>query len=290
MSRGAALHNISQSAASQHLSELEKKLGVMLLDRSSRPVGLTPAGKLYLDLCRTVIRQEEEFHKNLERIKNRVEGEVRVASIYSIGLSEMTRARELFASRYPGVGLRVLYEHPDRVYEAVTAGDADLGLVSYPQGNRHLAVAPWREEEMAVAASPWHPLAQTAILVPSDIEGHDFVAFDEGLRIRREIDRFFREQDVELRIAMHFDNIQTIKEAVALGSGISVLPARTMQNEIEQGRLVAVPLLAPELRRPLGILYRKRRRLSVAVRAFLDLLLALPEPAAPRPERLPVRR
>ena len=72
-----------------------------------------------------------------------------------------------------------------------------------------------------------------------DRRQQDFIGFDEDLSIRRELDRFFREQGIEMRMAMQFDNIQMIKEAVALGSGISILPARTMLAEVEQGRLVA---------------------------------------------------
>jgi hypothetical protein len=79
-------------------------------------------------------------------------------------------------------------------------------------------------------------------------------------------------------MAMQFDNIQMIKEAVALGSGISILPARTMQAEIAQGRLVSIPLHAPELVRPVGIVHRKRKRFSHTVQSFLELLLEQPAP------------
>ena len=94
---------------------------------------------------------------------------------------------------------------------------------------------------------------------------------------RRELDRFFREQGIEMRMAMQFDNIQMIKEAVALGSGISILPARTMLAEVEQGRLVAVPLHAPDLVRPLGIVHRKRKKFNRAAQSFLELLQEAPD-------------
>src|SRR5207302_5758102 len=69
VSRGASHNGISQSAASQHIHELEKKLGMALLDRTTRPLALTPAGKLYLDLCRDVQRREEEFQTELDELK-----------------------------------------------------------------------------------------------------------------------------------------------------------------------------------------------------------------------------
>ena len=282
VSRGASLNGISQSAASQYLQEMERRMEVALLDRTTRPLALTPAGKLFYDLCRDSLRREEQFQVQLENLKGLAEGAVRVASIYSIGLSEMSRLQEEFAVRFPLAQLHVDYLRPDKVYEAVLADQADLGLVSYPEAAKDLAVIPWREEEMTVAAPPSHPLAAKPVLLPADLDGQDFVGFDEELMIRRELDHFFREHSIEIRLAMQFDNIQMIKEAVALGSGISILPARTMQAEIAQGRLVSIPLHAPELVRPVGIVHRKRKRFSHAVQAFLELLLEQPVPAGKR--------
>jgi len=278
ISRGAGMNAISQSAASQYIQETERRLGVTLLDRTTRPLALTPAGKLFYDLCRDALRREEQFQVQLENLKGLVEGAVRVASIYSVGLSEMSRLQEEFAVRFPNAQLHVDYLRPDKVYESVLTDQADLGLVSYPVGTKDLAVIAWREEEMAVALPPSHPLAGKAVLVPADLDGQDFIGFDEDLSIRRELDRFLRDQGIEIRMAMQFDNIQMIKEAVALGSGISILPARTMQAEIAQGRLVSIPLHAPELVRPVGIVHRKRKRFSNAVQSFLELLMEQPAP------------
>lgn len=232
---------------------------------------LTSAGKLYYDFCREVLRREEEFSADLEELKGESESMVRVGCIYSVGLSEMSRLQDEFAARHGSARLQVEYMRPDKIYEAVLAGDVDLGVVSYPSSTREIAVIPWRNEQMMVAAPPSHPLAERAELFPADLNGQMFVGFDEDLSIRRELDRFFREQGITIEIAMHFDNIQMIKEAVAVGAGLSILPARTMQVEIEQGRLVSIPLLAPGLERPLGIVHLKRRKFSRAALLFLEL-------------------
>jgi len=272
MSKGAALCGVSQSAASQHVQEVERRLGVTLFDRTKRPLELTPAGKAYADFCRDALRREDEFLLQLEGLKRDVEGTVRVASIYSIGLSEMSRLNQEFAERYPLAQLAVEYMRPERIYAAVRNGTADLGLVSYPESGREIEAIEWRREEMQLAAWPSHPLAARTEVNPSDLDGIAFIGFDEDLSIRRELDRFLRAQGVTVNLVMHFDNIQTIKEAVALGSGVSILPARTMQTEIDQGRLVAIRLNAPELARPVGIVRRRRKTFHRAAQAFMDLL------------------
>jgi LysR family transcriptional regulator, transcriptional activator of the cysJI operon len=273
MSRGAEHCGVSQSAATQHVQEVERRLGVALLDRSRRPLELTPAGRIYNEFCRDILRREEELAQALEEVKGDVEGTVRVASIYSTGLSEMSHLQEEFAHRYPAANLNVEYMRPDKIYDAVRNDTADLGLVSYPESSRDIAALPWRKEEMHVAVPPIHAFAALSEVDPAQLNGCDFIGFDEDLKIRRELDRFFRAQGIEVRLAMCFDNIQMIKEAVALGSGISILPARTMQAEIAQGRLAAVRLNAPDLVRPVGVVHRKRKKFNRATQSFLELLV-----------------
>lgn len=276
-SRGAGMNGVSQSAASQQVQDLEKALGIELLDRSTRPLAVTAAGQLYVEFCRDVLRRKEEFEVALERLKKDVEGTVRVASIYSVGLSEMVQLEQEFARRQPEARLEVEYLRPEKVYSAVLADEADLGLISYPEASREITVIPWRQEEMVVAASPYHPLAQRGTAIaPGDLNGVDFIGFDEDLPIRREVDRFLREQGIEVNLTFHFDNLQMIKEAVAHRAGVSIMPARIMLDEIAQGRLVAIAIAAPELFRPLGIIHRRKKRFHRVAQAFLELLCEKP--------------
>jgi len=274
ISKGAKLNGIGQSAASQHLQDLEDQLGIALLDRRSRPLTVTEAGKLYLEMCRDLLQRQDEFQAALERMKAEIEGTVRVASIYSVGLSEMSQIEQEFSRRYPEAHLEVEYLRPEKVYEAVITDRADLGLLSYPEATKEVTVLPWREEEMVVAASPYHPLAEKSQARPEDLEGLDFVGFDEDLPIRRDIDRFLREHHVQVNLTLHFDNLQMIKEAVAHGEGVSIMPARVMEEEVAQGRLVPIPISISSIRlyRPVGIVHRRKKRFHRAGQAFLELL------------------
>ena len=273
-SQGANLNGVSQSYASQQIRELEQELGIALLDRSTRPLSVTDAGKLYLEFCRDVLRRDEEFHAVLDRLKSEVDGTVRIAAIYSVGLSEMSELEREFSRRYPGALLEVEYLRPEKVYDAVISDRADLGLMSYAEPTRDATVLPWREEEMVVAVAPTHPLARWTGVDAHELQGLDFVAFDEDLPIRRDIDHFLRDHDVTVEITVHFDNLQMMKEAVAHGAGVSIMPARVMRAEIAQGRLLPVRLIPSTLFRPVRIVHRKRKRFNRATEAFLQLLQA----------------
>jgi DNA-binding transcriptional LysR family regulator len=272
LSRAAQINGISQSAATQHIQELERRLGTSLLDRSTRPLGLTDAGKLYADLCRDILRREEDFTAALEEIRGSSQGTLRIASIYSLGLSEMVRLKKEFAHVCPGASVHVELLRPDKVYDAVLGGSADLGFISYPEHRRDLTVIPWRDERMTVALYPSHPLAGRSSVRPRDIEGQNFVAFDEEVIIRRELDRFFRENDISVSTVMQFDNIQSIKEAVALGTGISILPETAMQAEVAQRRLVSLPLQGIDLLRPVALIHRRKKKLNMAALEFVRLV------------------
>jgi DNA-binding transcriptional LysR family regulator len=280
-SRGAAMNGISQSAASQHVQELERGLGVELLDRSTRPLVVTQAGRLYADFCRDILHRKDDFEVALQRLKQEVEGTLRVASIYSVGLSEMVEIEKEFARRQPEAKLEVEYLRPERIYEAVLAGEVDLGLISYPEARRDITVIPWRREEMVLAVAPTHPLARRGdAIAPEELNGADFISFDDDLPIRRHMDRFLKEHGVEVNIALHFDNIQMIKEAVTHRVGVSIMPVRTMRDDIQQGRLAAVRIADATLFRPLGIIHRKKKRFHRVAQAFLDLLREEPYPEA----------
>jgi DNA-binding transcriptional LysR family regulator len=243
-----------------------------LLDRSTRPLVVTPAGRLYGEFCRDILRRKEDFESALQRMRQEVEGTLRVAAIYSVGLSEMVSLEQEFARRQPEAKLEVQYLRPERIYEAVLAGEVDLGLISYPESRRDITVIPWRREEMVLAVSPEHALASRGdAVMPRELNGADFISFDEELPIRRHMDRFLKEHGVVVNVALHFDNVQSVKEAVT-HRGVSIMPARIMKDEVEQGRLAAVRIADATLFRPLGIIHRKKKRFHRVAQAFLDLL------------------
>jgi DNA-binding transcriptional LysR family regulator len=277
LSRAAELNGITPSAVSQQINELERGLGSRLLDRSTRPLSLTPEGRLYFELCRDVLRRHEEFEAALDQLKSDVEGVVRVAAIYSVGISEMSQLEERLHERLPNVRLEVDYLRPEKVYEAVADDRVDLGIVSYPEPARDISVLPWRDEEMVLATEPSHALAKKATVDAGDLQGVDFITFDDDLPIAREISRYFRSHGVEVNATMHFDNLQTIKEAVMIGSGVSIVPLRVLRAEIAEGRIAGVRLAAPGLFRPVGIIHRKKKRFHRAAAAFLNLLQETPD-------------
>jgi DNA-binding transcriptional LysR family regulator len=227
---------------------------------------------VYYEACRDIVRRYEEMEGQLDSLKSELEGSVRVASIYSIGLYEMARLKQEFEHLHPQTNIHLDYVRPEKVYQAVADDQADLGLVSYPHSTKDARVVPWRTEEMVLVCPPLHPLAQRELIRPADLEGQDFVSFDPDLSIRKAMDRFFRDHGVQRQVVLEFDNIQMIKEAVAIGSGISILPKPTVEQEVAQRRLAAIPIDAEGFGRPIGIIHGRKKTLSPAAAKFLRFL------------------
>lgn len=108
------------------------------------------------------------------------------------------------------------------------------------------------------------------------MNGVDFVGFDDELPISQHVERFLRDKGVEVNFTLHFDNIEMVKEAVALKAGVSILPHRVMREDLRQKRLTAIRLAGAALYRPLGIIHRKKKQFHPALQAFLDMLCEAP--------------
>jgi DNA-binding transcriptional LysR family regulator len=282
-SRGAAENGISQSSASQAVHQLELRLGVKLIDRSKRPLIVTPHGQVFYEGCKDLIGRYQELEARVKALENdqNVVGTVRVGSIYSVGLAHMTRFADQFRRLYPRADVRLEYLHPTRVIESVQEGLNELGLISFPQKWPDLAVIPWRDEEMVIAATPRHPISQSDAVEVERLEGVAFVAFESSLTIRRAIDRFLRKQGVQVDIALEFDNIENIKRAILeLPDAVAILPLPTLEHELKAGTLSAIRFRDHRLTRPIAIIHRAAAGLGLTAARFLDLLVQSASAAA----------
>lgn len=271
-SRGARENRVTQSCASQTVHQLEQRLGAALIDRFHRPWKLTPAGKVFYEGCRELVERFLEIENQVRGFQTESRSLVKVAAIYSVGLGPMNQYVRKFSELHPQAQVRIEYLHPDRVYEKVLEGEADVGIVSFPRSGRRFSVTPWRYERMVVALPPSHTLVRAREIDLSQIAGEKYVGLDRGLVIRREIDRFLKRRGIEVDVVQEFDNIEAVKRAVEVGSGLSILPRVTLEREIQTGSLRAVPFTGKPLWRPLGILQRRGGHPGANVALFIRLL------------------
>jgi DNA-binding transcriptional LysR family regulator len=271
-SRAAISNGITQSAVSQQIRALELRFQVSLIERGRRAFALTAEGEAFLGASREIVHVYEHLDDRLKSLSNIVEGRLCIGVIYSIGLHELPPYIKAFKTGHPAVEVRVEYRRSWELYGAVMEGEVDLGLVCYPAKKKGLQILPFLNDRLVMICHPRHPLAGRAAVNLRDLEGERFISFEPDQPTRKVIDRALREQGVHIHHAIEFDNVETVKRAVEIENGISIVPTRTVCQEVANGALAAVEITDPHMWRPLGVLLKRDRVRSPAVREFLSLL------------------
>ncbi|MHC4646076.1 MAG: LysR family transcriptional regulator substrate-binding protein, partial [Planctomycetota bacterium] len=151
-------------------------------------------------------------------------------------------------------------------------GDIDIGLVAAPKRDRRLVVYDFEQEPLVLACSPKHPLAKKSRIDIHQLQFEKFIAFGQDVPTRLWIDGILQRYNITIRPAMEFDNIETIKRAVEINSGVSILPKTAILQELGSETMKSVALSNESFVRPTGIIICKNKVLGRPARRFIELL------------------
>jgi Transcriptional regulator len=270
--KAAQINGVTQSAVSQQISSLERQFKSLLIERSKKKFRLTREGQVLYDFSKQIIQTYDGLHSKLQEIKDIISGTIRVATIYSIGLHDLPPYIKKFLKDYPTVHVHVEYRRANQVYEDVLSNVVDLGLVAYPNKDTKLEIVPLRKDPLVLICHPQHPLAKQKSIRLRSVADQKFVGFEPDIPTRKALDKVLKEQNVEVKTVMEFDNIETVKRAVEIDAGVSIVPQGTISQEVNKQTLAAVPIEDAELYRPLAAIYKKGKVLSPAMKQFINIL------------------
>ena len=271
-SRAAELNGITQAAVSQMVRAMERHFNALLLDRSQKQFQLSREGMRVYDAAKKVLQQYEKLLSELLEMKKVISGTIRISTIYSIGLYELPPYIKKFRHDYPSVDVRVEYRRSNLVYKDILHNSADFGLVAFPAKVRQIEIIPFRNDQLVLITPPGHPLARRTPVEVTALVGQKFIGLEPDSPTRKAIDRIFRENKIRVEHVINFDNVETVKRAVEIDVGISIVPLVAVLQEVKQGSLVAVHFRGLKFPRPLAILHRKGRVLMPAMRKFIETL------------------
>ena len=271
-SRAAVRNFITQSAVSQQVKNMETRFETQLLRRDGKSVTPTPAGRIFYERSRAILDSFEHMQLEMKSIGQDMAGSVRVATIYSVGLHELSVVVKMFLKIYPKVNLHVEYSKGARVYEDCLRGALDLGIVTYPEPRKGLRIISLPADKLVLICAPDHPLARRHHINIRKLNEQNYVAWEKGMASRTALDRIFQENDIQVHIVMEFDNIETIKRSVEIGAGVSIVPLMSVQKEVQTGTLIQIHITDKNFYRQLGIIVRSKQPLSPAARKFIELM------------------
>jgi len=274
--KAAQINSVTQSAVSQQISALERVFKSLLIERSKKRFRLTREGQVLYDYSKQIIQNYESLHSKLQELKDIISGTIRVATIYSIGLHDLPPYIKKFMRSYPTVNVHVEYRRSNQVYEDVASNVVDLGLIAYPVKDSKLEIIPLRKEPLVLICHPQHPFAKQKAIKLKALAGQNLIGFEPDIPTRKALDKILREYHVEVKVVMEFDNVETVKRAVEIDAGISIVPIGTVTQEIAKNTLAAVEIEDGEFYRPLAAIYKKNKVLSPAMKQFLTILKETP--------------
>lgn len=270
--RTAEKHGISQSAVSQQLAQLEIAYKCQLINRKKRPLTLTSAGEVFYAACKDIFERYERLNSELINL-TRPATRINLAAIFSIGMHTLQPYVKKFMAKYPKVNLHVKYYSSTEIYDNLLKGTVDIGIVAVPKRDRNIDVYPFLEEPLVLVCSVDNPLAQTTSSIDiHTLASQPFIAFEENVPSRMLIDNILNLYNVKVRTVMAFDNTETIKRAVEIDAGISILPEPTIHTEFANGSLHAIQFSNETFTRPTGIIVRKDKIFSRPGRYLIELL------------------
>ena len=270
--KAAQINGVTQSAVSQQISALERAFKSLLIERSKKKFRLTREGQVLYDYSKQIIQTYESLHSKLQDLKDIISGTIRVATIYSIGLHDLPPYVKKFMKSYPTVNVHVEYRRSNQVYEDVFSNVVDLGLVAYPVKDAKLEILPLRKEPLVLICHPHHPFAKLKNVKLKALADQKLIGFEPDIPTRKALDKILREYGVEVKHVMEFDNVETVKRAVEIDAGISIVPIGTVTQEVNKNTLAAVQIENGEFFRPLAAIYKKNKVLSPAMKQFLSIL------------------
>ena len=260
--------HITQPAVSKRIRQLESNMNTTLFDRIGKRSILTPNGKAFKPHAERILQEIKSYRSGLSQQEGTPSGSLTLATSHHIGLHRLPRVLRDFKILYPKVDLDLHFMDSEDACVAIANNELELAVVTLPEIPDEVlqCEAIWIDQLVVVMATD-HPLAQNPAIGPPDLLDHAAILPSTGTFTRRIINSLFATYDDELKIILETNYLETIKVMVSANLGWSILPSSMLDDSLI-GRKIG-DLNVP---RPLGIVTRKNRTLSLSSTAMIDLL------------------
>lgn len=280
-SRAADDLRISQSAISVQVKQFEGTLGRTLFNRVKSGVELTESGQVVFEYAGKVFRDVGELRARLEEMDQRITGSIKIGTVNSIGIYMLPEFLKTFHADYPEVKVGIEFASSRELAQRVLHGRLDFAILPSSRKYDGLERKVLTTNKLFLVAPSDHALAAKRRLAPSDLEGHPFLGYEEGMEIRSMMDALFRRMSLSIDYVMESSNVATIKHMVLAGVGIAILPEIAVGVEIRDRRLARLDIPSLYLAQEITIHHKTHRELGPARDEFLKLIRSQFAPKRP---------
>src|SRR5215469_16856504 len=264
----------TQSAVSQTIRKLEEELGEALFDRSSREGVLTDAGKVLYEYAEKLINLRGEASESLSELRELQKGKLMIAANEFTVLYLLPVLAE-FRRLHPMIQITVERALGSHIPDDVLRYAVEFGVLSYEPQEPNLHSVVVYLDELVFVVPPRHPLASARQVSIQQLGAESFVAHIVSSPYREKVIQLFKSHKTPLHMDLELPTLQAIKQFVAMGNGVALIPEISVETELARGELVRIPVRELQLKRKLRLIYRKGANLSHAARAFLKVAEAV---------------
>jgi DNA-binding transcriptional LysR family regulator len=269
-SRAAQRLHRTQSAISQTISRLEEELGETLFDRSSRDGTLTDAGHLLVEYAEELLNLRSEAHDALAELRQLHQGKLVVAANEFTALSLLPILNE-FHRLHPTIKIQIQRALASQIQRLVVNHNVEFGILSFKPDDEQLTSIVFYRDQLVFVVYPSHPLATSKNVSIRDLGAESFIAHNVLSPYRAKVIEAFKDSRTALNMNVELPTLESIKEFVRMGSGVALVPRITVEDELQRGDLVEVPVNELRLERQMRIVSREGAPMSHAGRAFLKV-------------------
>lgn len=261
----------SQSAVSAQIRQLEQDYGERLLDRAGKTVRLTPAGEVLFEYAHRLLTLRNESMRAVADQGTTPRGILAVGANEATCLYVLPEVFSEYHRRYPAVQISIYRNFSRKILERVEEGSLDVGIVTLPVKSSSLKVHPIFRDRLMLMTSADNPLGQKHSVTIAEIAEHPLIFPKTGFT-RQMLDKLFRPYHSRLRVTMELPSVGMIKSFVAAGLGVSLISETFVKEEVRNGAVRVVAIADADLKRQLGLIYRRDRSLPRAATAFITMI------------------
>lgn len=269
-SRAADELRVSQPGISQQIQALETELGVQLFDRLGRRVNLTRAGEALLPHAFQILAQVETARSDVRDLSQLTRGNASLGAPPTVSSHLLPSRLTRFRRRYPGLEVTLREAGTESLLRQIEDSQLDLSIVVSDNLPAAMDSAPLLEEKYVLAVGLMHPLSQQSAVALADLAGEAFILFPEGYKLREVTLTACKRAGFEPKVALDGGAMQSALEFVAAGLGVALVPQLALEGA---KNIRGLAISDQDLRRHLGLVWRRDRHLSAAARALRDFLL-----------------
>ena len=264
---------VSQPTLSAQIKKLETYLGVQLLERQPRKVTLTETGAKILPLARRILQESDEIVSLARNEHDPLSGKLKVALIPTIGPYLLPLVTRKLRKQLPRLKL-MLYEHQTQpLLEKLRAGDIDLGILALPVPLDGLEARALYDESFTLAVPTNSPLAKKTSIKVDDLNGESLLLLEDGHCLRDQALDVCSHIDIKESEDYRATSLETLRQMVAAGLGITLLPELATRGPFGSGHgLLVKQFVRPVPSRSVGAVWRKSTARTEAIAAVCDVI------------------